>query len=43
MSKTILRSLLLALAGVIASDLRAAPAWTTADVEPASWTSSCQR
>ena len=38
MSKTILRSLLLALAGVIASDLRAAPAWTTTDVEPAAWT-----
>ena len=38
MSKTILRSLLFALAGVFASDLRAAPAWTTADVEPASWT-----
>ena len=38
MSKTILRSLLFALAGVFASDLRAAPAWTTTDVAPASWT-----
>lgn len=38
MNKTILRSLLFALAGVFASDLRAAPAWTTTDVEPASWT-----
>ena len=38
MSKTILRSLLFALAGVFALDLRAAPAWTTTDVEPASWT-----
>ena len=38
MSKTILRSLLFALAGVFALSLRAAPAWTTTDVEPASWT-----
>ncbi|MBQ3811423.1 MAG: hypothetical protein II839_11450 [Kiritimatiellae bacterium] len=38
MNKTILRSLLLALMGACATDLRAAPAWTTTDVEPASWT-----
>lgn len=38
MNKTIMRRLLLALAGACALDLRAAPAWTTTDVEPASWT-----
>ena len=38
MSKTILPSLLFALAGVFPLDLSAAPAWTTTDVEPASWT-----
>ena len=38
MNKTILRRLLLALAGACALDLRAAPAWMTTDVEPASWT-----
>ena len=38
MNKTIMRRLLLALAGACALDLRAAPAWTTADVEPTSWT-----
>ena len=38
MSKTIVRSLLFALAGVLALDLHAAVAWTTTDVEPASWT-----
>ena len=37
MNKTILRSLLFALAGACAMNLRAAPAWTTTDVEPASW------
>ena len=37
MKKTILRSLLFALAGSFAMNLRAAPAWTTTDVEPASW------
>lgn len=38
MNGTTARRLLLALAGVFALDLRAEPAWTTADVEPASWT-----
>lgn len=38
MNKTILRSLLFALMGVFALNLRAAPTWTTTDVEPASWT-----
>ena len=38
MNRTIARRLLLALAGACALDLRAAPAWTTTDVEPASWT-----
>ena len=38
MSKMIARSLLFALAGVFTMNLRAAPAWTTTDVEPASWT-----
>ena len=38
MSKAIVRSLLFALVGVFALNLRAAPAWTTTDVEPASWT-----
>lgn len=37
MSKTILRSLLFALAGVFALDLRAAVAWTTEDAAPADW------
>jgi len=37
MNKTILRSLLFAIAGSFAMNLRAAPAWTTTDVEPASW------
>lgn len=37
MNKTILRSLLFALAGSFAMNLRAAPAWTTTDVAPASW------
>ena len=38
MNKSTLRFLLLALMGACATDLRAAPAWTTTDVEPASWT-----
>ena len=38
MKKTILRSLLFALAGSFAMNLRGAPAWMTTDVEPASWT-----
>ena len=38
MSKAIVRSLLFALVGVFALNLRAAPAWTTTDVEPTSWT-----
>lgn len=38
MNKTIVRSLLFALAGAFALNLRAEPAWTTTDVEPASWT-----
>ena len=38
MSKTIVRSLLFALVGVFALSLHAEPAWTTTDVEPASWT-----
>ena len=38
MNKTVLRSLLFAIAGSFAMNLRAAPAWTTTDVEPASWT-----
>lgn len=37
MNKTILRSLLFAIAGSFAMNLRAAPAWTTTDVAPASW------
>jgi len=37
MNKTILRSLLFAIAGSFAMNLRAAPAWTTTDVESASW------
>ena len=37
MNKTVLRSLLFAIAGSFAMNLRAAPAWTTTDVEPASW------
>ena len=39
MSKTIMSSMLLALAGIFALDLRAAPAWTTEDVAPGDWTS----
>ena len=38
MYRTSVRSLLFALAGVLALDLHAARAWTTTDVEPASWT-----
>ena len=38
MSKTILRSLLFALAGVLASDLRAEVAWTTGSCAPSEWT-----
>lgn len=37
MSKTIMSSLLLALAGVFALNLRAAPAWTTGSCAPADW------
>lgn len=37
MNRTIARRLLLALASAFAMNLRAAPAWTTTDVEPASW------
>ena len=39
MSKTIMSSMLLALAGIFALNLRAAPAWTTEDVAPGDWTS----
>lgn len=38
MSKTIRSFLLLALAGVFAQNVRAAPAWTTEDVAPGAWT-----
>ena len=38
MSKTIMSSMLLALAGIFALNLRAAPAWTTEDVAPGAWT-----
>lgn len=38
MNKTILRSLLFALMGVLALDLRAEPAWTTGSCAPADWT-----
>ena len=38
MSKTIVRSLLFALAGVLAADLRAETAWTSGSCAPADWT-----
>ena len=38
MSKTIMSSMMLALAGIFALNLRAAPAWTTEDVAPEDWT-----
>lgn len=38
MSKTIVRSLLFALAGVLALDLHAAVAWTTGSCAPSEWT-----
>ena len=38
MSKTIVRSLLFALAGVLAPNLHAAAAWTTGSCAPGDWT-----